>query len=71
MAIYRTSSLVAEARYNRKQSTLVVTLHTGESYAYFKVPLGTFNEFANASSLGSFFSRNIRQNPAYPCERVQ
>lgn len=64
------SSLISEVSYNRKQSTMLVAFHSGAKYVYTNVPLGTFNEFVAAPSLGSYFSKNIRKNPAFSCEKV-
>jgi len=62
------SSNIAEVGYSEETSTLYVTFKNGGMYAYFEVPKEIYNDFLQASSLGSYFFRNIKG--AYACEKL-
>ena len=66
--VTHSSSLIASARYNRKQLVLVVTLRTGEVYEFQGVPLDVYNSFVTSQSLGRAFNTNIKNK--FPGKRL-
>jgi len=56
------STAVLGAWYNSDYHNLVVQLVGGNYYGYTEVPPGTWNEFVNSSSLGSFYTREIKKH---------
>ena len=61
------SSNLASMGYNPFIETLEVEFHSGSVYQYFRVPKEVYRELESADSLGSYLSRNIRNE--YPYER--
>jgi hypothetical protein len=62
------SSNVESIGYNEGTQILRVKFLNGGIYEYKNVPLVEFEQLNNASSVGSYFNRNIARN--YPYEKV-
>ena len=62
------SSQLSYIGYDEVNSTLYVTFKNNTTYKYENVPEKVFNEFKDSSSIGSYFSKNIRNN--YTCSKV-
>lgn len=62
--------------YRAAQSVLFVEFH-GQSgrpdtlYKYSKFPADEYENLMSASSIGGYHYAFIRENPAYPCERIR
>ena len=56
------SSNLASVGYDVDSLTLEIEFLNGSVYQYYDVPEGVFEELLNASSVGSYFSHNIRNN---------
>ncbi len=54
------SSNIRSIGYDSESQTLEIEFHSGGIYQYFNVPKSTYNELMSASSHGSFFSRQIK-----------
>lgn len=54
------STGIISATYESSIKYLTVTFKTGKSYGYSEVPIEVWNSFKEATSKGSFFSRNIK-----------
>jgi hypothetical protein len=63
-----TSSNIMSIGYDDSTNTLEIEFLTGGIYEYYNIPIDTYNELMNASSIGSYFSRNIRN--IFPTQRV-
>ena len=59
------SSNIAAVGYESATETLEVEFLSGVVYEYKNVPDVVHEQFVNASSLGSFFNREIRKVYAY------
>jgi len=62
------SSNVSRIGYDDSTQTLYVEFHSGSMYIYKGVPVMEFDGLKNASSIGSYLHRNIKQ--VYPYERI-
>jgi hypothetical protein len=62
------SSNIAAVGYVEQTETLVIEFLNGSSYEYGNVPLVVYNDLMNASSVGSYFNREIKDN--YPCNKI-
>lgn len=62
------SSNIAGYLHLAQQSLLLVTFKSGKVYAYQGVPESVVADFVGASSKGSFFSGNIRNN--FPASEI-
>lgn len=49
---------------------LYVSFHAGGLYSYQNVSIELYNQLMSAPSHGSFFARNIRNNPMYPYTKI-
>jgi hypothetical protein len=56
------SSNIAEVGYNDGKQILLIRFTSNKLYAYFDVPANVVSDFVNASSLGSFFGGNIKND---------
>lgn len=57
------SSVIRSVGYDEREQILEVEFErSGEVYQYFDVPRIVFWQFVNASSLGTFFDRYIRDH---------
>ena len=54
------STTLAWVGYAPDQGVLELGFHTGSVYAYFEVPLHTYQELLRADSKGRYFNLNIR-----------
>ena len=54
------STTLAWVGYSPDKGVLELGFHTGEVYAYFEVPLHTYQELLRAESKGRYFNLNIR-----------
>lgn len=59
------SSNIQSARYNVVENELDVTFHSGSTYRYFDVQMGTVELWMSASSAGKFHYWNIRMSFKY------
>lgn len=60
------SSNIAQIGYDPNSNTLRVEFKSGgRTYDYFNVPENVFNELKNASSVGSYHARNIKNSYPY------
>ncbi|GEA33617.1 KTSC domain-containing protein [Clostridium diolis] len=57
---YVTSSDIHSVGYDLYVGTLEIQFNSGGIYQYFNVPIETYNNFMNASSLGKFFHAFIK-----------
>ncbi len=62
------SSNITEYTYDAPTQKLEVLFKTGASYAYEAVPLTAFEDMNKAESVGSFFSKSIKNN--YKCKAL-
>lgn len=56
------SSNIKSIGYSRKHKQFRINFINGGLFQYKDVPEETFNELSKAESVGSFFSKNIRNN---------
>ena len=56
------STTLAWVGYAPDQGVLELGFHTGKVYAYFEVPLRTYQELLRAESKGRYFNLNIRNH---------
>jgi hypothetical protein len=54
------SSNIAAVGYDESTKMLQVQFNNGRMYRYVGVPNGEFQNLLNASSVGSYFARNIK-----------
>jgi hypothetical protein len=54
------SSSLAEIGYHPPSQTLEVMFHDGRLYQYFDVPRRVYEAFIGASSIGTFFNKEIK-----------
>jgi hypothetical protein len=54
------SSVIKTLGYDDRNNVLEVEFHTGRVYQYFGVPPAVYNDLLNASSIGEFYNRQIR-----------
>lgn len=59
------SSNIKAVGYDPKSKTLEVEFNSGSTYQYFEVPASIYNDFMDASSLGSFFAESIKNKFNY------
>ncbi|MGE6126507.1 KTSC domain-containing protein [Aeromonas rivipollensis] len=62
------SSNLASVGYENNSLTLEVEFLHGGTYQYYGVTEDVYTALMNADSVGSFFSRNIRNN--YPTQKI-
>lgn len=62
------SSNIERIGYDSNSSTLRVEFKSNQTYDYSNVPEHVFNELRNASSVGSYHARNIKN--LYPHTRI-
>lgn len=62
------SSNLSAIGYDSETETLEVEFLNGTAYEYRNVPQVVYEQFMNASSLGSFFNREISKN--YPYSKI-
>ena len=60
-----TSSNLASVGYDATSQTLEVEFNHGGVYQYFNVPEYVYEELMSASSHGTYFSANIRNDYGY------
>jgi KTSC domain len=56
------STTLAWVRYSPEACLLQLGFHTGEVYAYFEVPMQTYQELLRAPSKGRYFNLHIRNH---------
>lgn len=59
------SSNIARVGYDETNSIVWIEFINGSMYVYFDVPIVTYNELKEASSVGSYFNRNYKNQFAY------
>ena len=59
------SSNIASVGYDAENRILEIEFNHGGVYQYFDVPADEYESLMNASSLGSYFSHNIRNDYDY------
>lgn len=59
------SSNLASVGYDPTTRTLEVEFNSGRVYQYFDVPEHIYQELISAGSVGSYFSRSIRNSFAF------
>lgn len=62
------SSNLASVGYDPATCTLEVEFNSGRVYQYFDVPEHIYQELMSAGSVGSYFSRSIRNS--FACSEV-
>lgn len=63
------SSMFTELGYDKTNQSLLVRYTNGVLYQYFEVPEYLWNDMQAADSMGSFFSKNIREE--YRFEKLE
>ena len=63
------SSNILSIGYDVANMTLEVEFHGGRVYSYAPIPQSVYADLMRAESVGSYFSRHIRN--AYPTERLR
>ena len=63
------SSNVESIGYDENLQLLYIQFHNGSLYIYKGVPIMEFHGLLNASSVGSYLHRNIKN--LYPYERIE
>ena len=59
------SSNIERIGYDSNSSTLRIEFKSNRTYDYSNVPENIFNEFRDASSVGSYHNRNIKNLYSY------
>jgi hypothetical protein len=59
------SNTVKSVGHDPKTLTLEIEFHNGNVYQYFDVPVGVHADFMQASSLGTFFNKQIKGHYRY------
>ena len=54
------SSFIAAVGYDPWSGTLVVLMHSGQSYEYHRVPWSVYAGLMNASSIGAYYNAYIK-----------
>jgi hypothetical protein len=54
------SSAIQSVEFDDETGELVVTFRNGSSYTYPNVTIGTYEEFVNSSSPGSYWHSNLK-----------
>jgi len=62
------SSNIQEVGYDESTETMRVQFTNGSIYEYRNIPVIVNNDFMQASSLGAYLNRNIRNS--YPYEKI-
>ena len=62
------SSNIQAVGYDESSETMRVQFTNGSVYEYRNIPIVVYNDFMQASSLGAYLNRNIRNS--YPYEKV-
>jgi len=64
------SSCFSEIGYDEQNEVLVVVFRdSGSMYAYYDVPEGVWDDLYFASSMGSYYNKNIKGQ--YDCEKIE
>jgi hypothetical protein len=64
------SSTIADAKYDEATKVLLVTFHSGATYAYKDVPPDTAQSFLASDSRGAFLHAQIK-NRGFPTTRIK
>lgn len=64
------SSDLKSVGYDKTIQTLEVEFHNGSIYKYTRVPIYVYIELMGASSIGSYFAKNIRDARQYSCTKI-
>ena len=64
------SSNINSIGYDGKSKTLEVEFYDGKVYQYSPITQEGYNLLMNAESIGSFFSKNIRNNKDIQCKQI-
>lgn len=64
---YRDSSFIKHISWDSDFFNLAVQFSTGTVWIYYNVPENVYKALITATSVGSYFNKNIRDN--YPSER--
>jgi len=59
------SSAISHIGYDRDTKQMKITFKQGKTYDYCGVPENIFDEFLNASSVGKYYDKYIKDN--YDC----
>lgn len=62
------SSVLAAARYSRRERSLYLRFRSGAVYRYFDFPRDQYSEFLVADSKGQYFNCQIRD--CFQCQQV-
>ncbi|HAW57988.1 MAG TPA: KTSC domain-containing protein [Bacteroidales bacterium] len=62
------SSNIQMVGYDESSETMRIQFTNGSVYEYKNIPLVVYNDFMQASSLGAYLNRNIRNS--YPYEKI-
>jgi len=65
------SSNIASIGYDEQTQTMEIRFTTSQLYQYEHVPVVLHMQLMAAHSKGQYFSRNIKNNPAFPCKLVK
>ena len=65
------SSNLASIGYDEENNILEIEFNHGGIYQYSNVPYYVYEELMNASSHGTFFSANIRNNKKFITEKIK
>ena len=64
------SSNIAEAGYDPNTLTLEIKFHNGKLYKYWPITLRVYRAFMSAKSKGSYFAKNIKDNPLVQMQKL-
>lgn len=63
------SSQISYIGYDEETNILYVTFSNNSTWAYYSVSKEVFNELKNATSVGKYFSTNIKDK--YDCNKIK
>lgn len=64
------SSNIAEAGYDPEEMSMEIKFHNGDLYRYHPITLTGWKAFNNSDSKGSFFAKNIRNDPQISYQKI-
>lgn len=65
------SSNLASIGYDEENNILEIEFNHGGIYQFSNVPFDVYEELMNASSHGTYFSANIRNNTSYKTKKLK
>lgn len=65
---FKDSSFIKNIAWDYDSESLFVKFNSGTTWVYYGVPNSVYDSLLAASSIGSFFNKNIRDH--YPSQRI-